>query len=207
MPRRAAPPPTSQGALVGGLILLVVVAFIGGRCSSGPSPSSTESLVGQAGPQSSPGTPIRTARVRRASANCRAAPQPAAAILASIHSGNDLQVFETSGTWSRVQWLSQTCWISTSLLTSGGAPPSDLAAPFSPDAQPSYAYSPSPPPARRSSGASSRHRSRSSGSTSTRRSYGGDFGSSCPCSSSRICIGPRGGRYCITSGGNKRYGV
>ncbi|WP_456362764.1 SH3 domain-containing protein [Xanthomonas sp. 60] len=29
----------------------------------------------------------------------------------------------------------------------------------------------------------------------------------CPCSGSRICIGPRGGRYCITSGGNKRYGV
>lgn len=29
----------------------------------------------------------------------------------------------------------------------------------------------------------------------------------CPCSGSRVCIGPRGGRYCITSGGNKRYGV
>jgi len=32
-------------------------------------------------------------------------------------------------------------------------------------------------------------------------------GGSCPCSGSNICIGPRGGRYCITSGGNKRYGV
>lgn len=31
--------------------------------------------------------------------------------------------------------------------------------------------------------------------------------SGCSCSSGRICIGPRGGRYCITSGGNKRYGV
>ncbi len=28
----------------------------------------------------------------------------------------------------------------------------------------------------------------------------------CPCGSGRVCIGPRGGRYCITSGGNKRYG-
>lgn len=27
----------------------------------------------------------------------------------------------------------------------------------------------------------------------------------CPCSSSANCYGPRGGRYCITSGGNKRY--
>lgn len=36
-----------------------------------------------------------------------------------------------------------------------------------------------------------------------RSSYSG----SCPCSGSNVCIGPRGGRYCITSGGNKRYGV
>ena len=28
---------------------------------------------------------------------------------------------------------------------------------------------------------------------------------SCPCSSTMNCIGPRGGRYCITSGGKKRY--
>lgn len=31
-------------------------------------------------------------------------------------------------------------------------------------------------------------------------------GGNCPCGSGRVCIGPRGGRYCITSGGNKRYG-
>ena len=35
----------------------------------------------------------------------------------------------------------------------------------------------------------------------------GYSGGSCPCGSGRICTGPRGGRYCITSGGNKRYGV
>jgi DNA-binding CsgD family transcriptional regulator len=29
----------------------------------------------------------------------------------------------------------------------------------------------------------------------------------CPCSGESVCVGPRGGRYCITSGGNKRYGV
>jgi len=27
----------------------------------------------------------------------------------------------------------------------------------------------------------------------------------CPCSGSKLCTGPRGGRYCITSSGNKRY--
>lgn len=29
----------------------------------------------------------------------------------------------------------------------------------------------------------------------------------CPCNGGKVCIGPRGGRYCITRGGNKRYGV
>jgi hypothetical protein len=29
--------------------------------------------------------------------------------------------------------------------------------------------------------------------------------SSCPCSGSTNCVGPRGGRYCITSGGKKKY--
>jgi hypothetical protein len=29
----------------------------------------------------------------------------------------------------------------------------------------------------------------------------------CPCNGGKVCVGPRGGRYCITSGGNKRYGV
>lgn len=28
---------------------------------------------------------------------------------------------------------------------------------------------------------------------------------SCPCSGTKYCVGPRGGRYCITSGGKKRY--
>ncbi|WP_228884126.1 hypothetical protein [Stenotrophomonas rhizophila] len=28
---------------------------------------------------------------------------------------------------------------------------------------------------------------------------------SCPCSSGRLCTGPRGGRYCLTPSGNKSY--
>jgi hypothetical protein len=35
----------------------------------------------------------------------------------------------------------------------------------------------------------------------------GTTAGSCPCNGGDVCIGPRGGRYCITSGGNKRYGV
>jgi hypothetical protein len=40
----------------------------------------------------------------------------------------------------------------------------------------------------------------------TRSGFGSSSGS-CPCGSGHICVGPRGGRYCITSGGNKRYGM
>lgn len=32
-----------------------------------------------------------------------------------------------------------------------------------------------------------------------------NLGGRCSCSSGAVCFGPRGGRYCITSGGNKRY--
>lgn len=37
---------------------------------------------------------------------------------------------------------------------------------------------------------------------SQKRSYADG---TCPCSRTFNCVGPRGGRYCITSGGNKRY--
>lgn len=43
--------------------------------------------------------------------------------------------------------------------------------------------------------------------TPTRRSRPNYIDGTCPCSGNRVCIGPRGGRYCITSSGSKRYGV
>lgn len=33
------------------------------------------------------------------------------------------------------------------------------------------------------------------------------YDSGCSCAGGNVCYGPRGGRYCITSGGNKRYGI
>lgn len=41
------------------------------------------------------------------------------------------------------------------------------------------------------------------GGSSPRGTTDGD----CPCNGGAVCVGPRGGRYCITSGGRKRYGV
>ncbi|RSB52611.1 hypothetical protein [Acinetobacter soli] len=51
---------------------------------------------------------------------------------------------------------------------------------------------------------SSKGKSRSSISRSS-SGYASGSSDSCPCSGSNDCIGPRGGIYCYTSGGNKRY--
>lgn len=40
----------------------------------------------------------------------------------------------------------------------------------------------------------------------SRSSAASSSGGACPCGSGSVCVGPRGGRYCITSGGKKRYG-
>ena len=50
-------------------------------------------------------------------------------------------------------------------------------------------------------------RRRKSSSFSSFSSQRGTTSGSCPCNGGDVCVGPRGGRYCITSGGNKRYGV
>lgn len=53
-------------------------------------------------------------------------------------------------------------------------------------------------PARQSSPAAAHPKKRASGS---------GMSGGCSCRGGNVCIGPRGGRYCITSGGHKRYGV
>jgi hypothetical protein len=61
-------------------------------------------------------------------------------------------------------------------------------------------------------GAAKRRRKRSAASKAVSGSgIGGGRGVSsdgrCPCNGGKVCVGPRGGRYCITSSGKKRYGV
>ncbi|MNE97115.1 hypothetical protein D3C80_1954150 [compost metagenome] len=47
----------------------------------------------------------------------------------------------------------------------------------------------------------------SSQSPSGTRQTNGYSGGGCSCSGGNVCYGSRGGRYCITSGGHKRYGI
>lgn len=44
-------------------------------------------------------------------------------------------------------------------------------------------------------------------SSPNRRKAAPSASSGCSCGSGRVCVGRRGGRYCIASGGKKRYGV
>lgn len=120
--------------------------------------------------------------------NCRQSPMTSAQVVERLTRNTWVNVVETEGDWSQLNRPTR-CWVSSSYL-------STVASVYTPP--------------RTSSARPSSPRSRS-GSTSSRRNNAnrsqGLYGSTCPCSGNNVCIGPRGGRYCITSGGNKRYGV
>lgn len=52
-----------------------------------------------------------------------------------------------------------------------------------------------------------RRRRRGAGAIGSGGGQRGTTDGECPCNGGKVCVGPRGGRYCITSSGNKRYGV
>lgn len=147
------------------------------------------------------------------SVNCRASPATSARVVAKLSKGQSVSVTEGGGGWSRL--ASPSCWVSSRFLSedfvaqssqrstrSGYDTSRDSAVRASRRQSSSNLYnfgSSTPKKARKSAKRSKSRRSSGSGS------YGS--GGSCPCSGGSVCIGPRGGRYCITSGGNKRYGV
>lgn len=103
---------------------------------------------------------------------------PDGQIIGKLAGGDPVVVYERKGEWARVSAQGTPAkWVSSKLLCSGSGCYRSTIRPVSP----------------------SRERSRPA-----RSNYSDG---SCPCSGSRVCIGPRGGRYCITTGGNKRYGV
>lgn len=123
------------------------------------------------------------------SLNCRSEPMASADVVERLARNTWVNVADIEGEWSLLE-RPTLCWVSSSYLSASMS-----------------AYT---PPRSSTSARSSSTRSRS-GNTSSRRSNTnrsqGLYGSTCPCSGNSVCVGPRGGRYCITSGGNKRYGV
>ncbi|WP_434674476.1 SH3 domain-containing protein [Pseudomonas sp. R1-15] len=104
--------------------------------------------------------------------------QPGGKVISKLQRGDNVQVFEKRNEWVRISIDGQPArWLSSKRLCSG----SNCYVRTQPKS-----LRPAPQPAYRPAT---------------------EYSSSCPCSSGNVCIGPRGGRYCITSGGNKRYGV
>lgn len=156
------------------------------------------------------GVAIRAETVVGDNVNCRAAARVTSHVLGTLRKGEAVPVLSASGAWSYVDPASlPACWVRSNLLRAyaSGDPYSDgRQSVTSAYAKRSSYRSSSSLHAKRLYASSRTHRStsrkrgrRSSGS------YSG--GGSCPCNGSSVCVGPRGGRYCITSGGNKRYGV
>lgn len=103
---------------------------------------------------------------------------PGGKVISKLKRGDKVQVFETQNEWARISIDGQPAkWLSSKSLCSGSG--CYVVSNPKPATQPAQ-------PVRQQTPA---------------------YSSSCPCSSGNVCIGPRGGRYCITSGGNKRYGV
>lgn len=188
-------PPSSTQAQGNGCALLGLIGFmvlLVGMCSSSRT-SEPGNTVGSSEPIAS-----ETAYVSAPSVNCRSAPSKDGSVVAGWQQGDATTVVERSGAWTRVQSGKGLCWVSSALLSSAAVAKIQ-----------SLTSARAARPSAAKSRATTNRLSRSpSGSTNRRSSNRYDYGgNTCPCSGSNVCIGPRGGRYCITSGGNKRYGV
>jgi Protein of unknown function (DUF4236)/Bacterial SH3 domain len=120
-----------------------------------------------------------TVYVSGASINGRAHPSTTADVTQKLNQGDALVIVERKGDWTKVVKAGVTMWVATRYISEKFVSP-----PAS--AQPSTLRSASKPKQRVS-----------------QTSRGG----MCPCSARQVCIGPRGGRYCMTSSGRKRYGI
>lgn len=141
---------------------------------------------------------VANASITSANLNCRQQATTSSSVVMQIPSGTKIKkILEQVSGWSKVEHRSRSCWVSSRYLV-------DEATYASMASRSSYRTPKQSTPKSSFYRGSSNGKSKSS--SSSRRGSTFDSGR-CPCSGPNICIGPRGGRYCITSGGNKRYGV
>ena len=164
------------------LLILFAVLWAMGKKGTPPAPVqpstlSAPSTLASISP-ASPSVPPSASEHFVNADNLNVRDQPSGKVISKLKRGEKVQVFETRNEWARISIDGQSSkWLSSKSICSGSG---------------CYVVSKSrpsawlPQPARQQAPA---------------------YGSSCPCSSGTVCIGPRRGRYCITSGGNKRYGV
>lgn len=112
---------------------------------------------------------------------------PKGTVISSLQRGATVKVYEELAGWSRISQAGEPArWVSSGSLCDASDCWARRSTPSVPSASASAPRLYTPP---------------------VQRSVPSSYSSSCPCSSGSVCIGPRGGRYCITSGGNKRYGI
>jgi len=143
--------------------------------------------------------------------DCRNQSRATAAIAARIPAGTEVSVERRQDPWSLIRHSARNCWVASRYLGEQSTADANRASLRQTRAVSRNAYTKRERISRstRRSSLLSNTAQRSTRRQSRARStpsydYGGG---SCPCSGRNICVGPRGGRYCITSGGNKRYGV
>lgn len=192
----------SFGRGCGAMIAIVVTLLLIGRCASNVQPPTADpKLTALSEP----------AYVTARGLNCRREPLASAAVVERLSRDDQVAVIERQAEWARLDRIGDDCWVSNRFLS--GEPSSSAGGRGE-----ARSLMSSGTGARVDAGAGSvaaraattgphRHASRRRRTGRTRRPSGDFYGSGCPCSGAQVCIGPRGGRYCITSGGNKRYGV
>lgn len=170
----------------GCLTLLGVIGFLAlmATCSQNVSTPSDALITGAA-------ATTTTRYVSAASLNCRVEPRQTGRKVEGLRRGDAVEVQSVADGWSKLLRSGENCWAASRYLSE--SPPS-----FQPQGLMSTGTA-----AGASYAGGRNSASRKSKAYKKRRVDNG--GTACPCSSSRNCYGPRGGRYCITSGGNKRY--
>lgn len=133
--------------------------------------------------------PFRAAWISVPVVNQRA--KPNGTVIGKLKLGTAVKVYHELEGWVRISPLdADSSWVSKRLVcfTRGCA-------------QPTVKINATPA----NSSASLSNSGFRSASASITRSTANTITSACWCSGNKVCIGPRGGVYCITSGGNKRY--
>jgi hypothetical protein len=174
------------------LIVLALVLFgIGSKDKTPQAPSTPQQLSAVPGHTSLP-TPAPVPEAEDSIAkyigadrlNVRSTPK--GKVISSLQRGVPVRVYEELAGWSRISQAGEIAkWVSSGSLCDTSDCWARRSTPSAQSAPAPRLYTPPP----------------------VQRSVPSSYSSSCPCSSGSVCIGPRGGRYCITSGGNKRYGI
>jgi uncharacterized protein YgiM (DUF1202 family) len=135
------------------------------------------------------------------SLNARSGPSISSSKVASINSGQPLKVIEERNGWLKVKQGEASLWVDGKFVSNDKKSKASKVSSKAENESQSLALSNS------TSSKTSKNRSKKYRNPNKYKNGRGITNSSCPCNGGPVCVGPRGGRYCITRSGNKRYGV